>query len=69
MQHPRLIVASLRSRLSPLTATYTRSRANRPNEMDYVLDASGERPKGPYAKAVAEWERLGRFIESRLRRE
>ena len=52
-----------------MTATYTRSRANRPNEMDYVLDASGERPKGPYAKAVSEWEQLERFVESRLRRE
>ncbi len=35
----------------------------------HVLEASGERPKGPYAKAVSEWEQLERFVESRLRRE
>ena len=35
-----------------------------------VLDPdSTERPNGPYAKAVAEWEELERFVESRLRRE
>lgn len=38
--------------------------------VDYVLDPeSGERPDGPYNKAVAEWEQLERFVESRLRRE
>ena len=35
----------------------------------HVLDASGERPKAPFAKAVSEWEQLERFVESRLRRE
>ena len=35
----------------------------------HVLESSGDRPKGPYAKAVAEWEQLERFVESRLRRE
>ncbi len=36
----------------------------------YVLDPdSGERPDGPYNKAVAEWEQLERLVESRLRRE
>ncbi len=36
----------------------------------YVLDPdSSERPDGPYNKAVAEWEQIERFVESRLRRE
>ncbi len=36
----------------------------------YVLEPdSGDRPAGPHAKAVAEWEELERFVESRLRRE
>ncbi|MGV0991726.1 MAG: primosomal protein [Mycobacterium sp.] len=36
----------------------------------YVLDPeSTERPDGPYNKAVAEWEQIERFVESRLRRE
>ena len=36
----------------------------------YVLDPeSAERPNGPYNQAVAEWEQLERFVESRLRRE
>jgi len=30
---------------------------------------SAPRPAGPHAKAVAEWEELERFVESRLRRE
>ena len=37
---------------------------------DYVLDPeSSERPDGPFNKAIAEWEQLERFVESRLRRE
>ncbi|KZS67294.1 MAG: primosomal protein [Mycobacterium pseudokansasii] len=36
----------------------------------YVLDPdSVSKPVGPYAKAVREWERVERFVESRLRRE
>ncbi|ORC03180.1 primosomal protein [Mycobacterium persicum] len=36
----------------------------------YVLDPdSVSMPAGPYAKAVREWERVERFVESRLRRE
>jgi hypothetical protein len=36
----------------------------------YVLDSDSVRkPAPPYAKAVAEWEELERFVESRLRRE
>ena len=34
-----------------------------------VLEPSGERPAGPYSKAVSEWEKLESFVESRLRRE
>ncbi|ETW25880.1 hypothetical protein [Mycobacterium gastri] len=35
-----------------------------------VLDPdSVSKPAGPYAKAVREWERVERFVESRLRRE
>ena len=37
--------------------------------VNYVLEPSGERPAGPYAKAVSEWEKLESFVESRLRRE
>lgn len=38
--------------------------------VEHVLDpSSSERPDGPYNKAVAEWEQLERFVESRLRRE
>ena len=38
--------------------------------VDYALNPdSGERPSGPFNKAVAEWEQLERFVESRLRRE
>ncbi|KZS83250.1 primosomal protein [Mycobacterium persicum] len=36
----------------------------------YLLDPdSVSMPAGPYAKAVREWERVERFVESRLRRE
>lgn len=35
----------------------------------YVLDGTGERPAGPWVKAVSDFERLERFLESRLRRE
>ena len=36
--------------------------------VNYVLEpGSHERPDGPQAKAVAEWEALERFVESRLR--
>ncbi|KZS58209.1 primosomal protein [Mycobacterium ostraviense] len=36
----------------------------------YVLEPdSVSKPAGPYAKAVREWERVERFVESRLRRE
>jgi len=36
----------------------------------YVLDSDSVRkPAPPYAKAVAAWEELERFVESRLRRE
>lgn len=34
-----------------------------------ISPESTERPNGPYAKAVADWEELERFVESRLRRE
>lgn len=38
--------------------------------VDYVLDPEDkERPSGPYAAAVQDWEELERFVESRLRRE
>ena len=38
--------------------------------VEYALNPeSGERPSGPFNKAVAEWEQLERFVESRLRRE
>ena len=37
--------------------------------VNYVLEPTGERPAGPYAKAVSEWEKLESFVESRLRRE
>jgi len=38
--------------------------------VDYVLDPEeNERPAGPYAAAVKEWEEIERFVESRLRRE
>ena len=35
----------------------------------YVLDGTGARPAGPYADASADFEKLERFLESRLRRE
>ena len=35
----------------------------------YVLDEEGSRPAAPYADVVTEFERLERFLESRLRRE
>lgn len=36
----------------------------------YTLDPdSTDRPNGPYSRAVAEWEELERFVESRMRRE
>ncbi|CKO07383.1 Uncharacterised protein [Mycobacterium tuberculosis] len=36
----------------------------------YVLDPhSVGKPTAPYAAAVREWEKLERFVESRLRRE
>jgi len=38
--------------------------------VSYTLNPeSGSRPSGPYSQAVAEWEELERFVESRLRRE
>jgi len=37
--------------------------------VDYVLDDSGARPTGPYADVVTEFEKLERFLDSRLRRE
>jgi hypothetical protein len=38
--------------------------------VNHALDPeSTSRPGGPYAQAVAEWEELERFVESRLRRE
>lgn len=38
--------------------------------VNHTLDPeSTSRPAGPYSKAVAEWEELERFVESRLRRE
>lgn len=38
--------------------------------VSHTLDPeSASRPNGPYARAVAEWEELERFVESRLRRE
>lgn len=38
--------------------------------VNHTLDPdSSSRPNGPYARAVAEWEELERFVESRLRRE
>jgi hypothetical protein len=37
--------------------------------VDYLLDKSSSRPSAPYAPAVAEYEGLERFVESRLRRE
>lgn len=35
----------------------------------YVLEPSGAEPSGPHAKAVAQWEKLEAFVESRLRAE
>jgi hypothetical protein len=35
----------------------------------YVLDGAGARPSAPYADVVTEFEKLERFLESRLRRE
>lgn len=35
----------------------------------YVLDGAGTRPAGPWAEAVSDFDRLERFLESRLRRE
>jgi hypothetical protein len=35
----------------------------------YVLDGTGIKPAGPYAKVVDEFEKLERFVDSRLRRE
>ncbi|OFJ54370.1 protein export chaperone SatS [Mycolicibacterium grossiae] len=35
----------------------------------YVLEPSGAEPSGPHAKAVAQWEKLEAFVESRLRTE
>ncbi len=38
--------------------------------VNHTLDPeSAGRPAGPYSQAVAEWEELERFVESRLRRE
>lgn len=38
--------------------------------VEYALNPdAGDRPSGPFNKAVAEWEQLERFVESRLRRE
>jgi len=37
--------------------------------VDYVLDDAGSRPPAPYADVVTEFEKLERFLESRLRRE
>ncbi len=38
--------------------------------VNHTLDPeSTNRPNGPYSRAVAEWEELERFVESRLRRE
>jgi hypothetical protein len=37
--------------------------------VDYVLDDSGSRPAAPYADVVTEYEKLERFLDSRLRRE
>jgi hypothetical protein len=38
--------------------------------VNHTLDPeSTSRPNGPYSRAVAEWEELERFVESRLRRE
>lgn len=38
--------------------------------VDHVLEpGSTDRPNGPYAAAVKEWEQVERFVESRLRRE
>ena len=37
--------------------------------VDYVLDDSGSRPAAPYADVVTEFEKLERFLDSRLRRE
>jgi len=38
--------------------------------VDHALDPeASSRPNGPYSRAVAEWEELERFVESRLRRE
>ena len=38
--------------------------------VNHTLDPeSSSRPNGPYSRAVAEWEELERFVESRLRRE
>jgi hypothetical protein len=38
--------------------------------VDHALDPeASSRPNGPYSRAVAQWEELERFVESRLRRE
>ncbi len=37
--------------------------------VDFVLDESGSRPAAPYADVVTEFEKLERFLDSRLRRE
>ena len=38
--------------------------------VEYALNPDADdRPSGPFNKAVAEWEQLERFVESRLRRE
>jgi hypothetical protein len=37
--------------------------------VDYVLEESGTRPAAPYADVVNEFEKLERFLDSRLRRE
>jgi len=38
--------------------------------VSYTLDPeSTTRPSGQYSQAVAEWEELESFVESRLRRE
>ena len=37
--------------------------------VDYTLDGAGSRPAAPYADVVTEFEKLERFLESRLRRE
>ncbi len=37
--------------------------------VDYVLDGTGRKPTGSFAEAVTQFERLERFVESRLRSE